>query len=149
MKIALVCSHGGHLTQVDMLAPAFAGHECFLVTYRCARTEAMAARGRTYLLANIGTNPVHMALAFLQALRIMLRERPGVVVSTGSEIAIPFSWVGKLLGARVVYIETWSRIHTRSGTGPLVYPVTDLFLVQWPDVLRFYGPKARYAGSII
>ncbi|HUV91058.1 MAG TPA: PssD/Cps14F family polysaccharide biosynthesis glycosyltransferase [Anaerolineae bacterium] len=149
MKIALVCSHGGHLTQMNMLVPALEGHEHFWVTYRCVRTEAMAAQEHVYLLTNIGTNPARMAVAFFHALRIMLVERPRVVISTGAEIAIPFSWVGKVLGARVVYIESWSRIHTRSGTGPLVYPVTDLFLVQWPDVLRFYGSKARYVGGLI
>ncbi len=149
MKIALVCSHGGHLTQMNMLTLVLEGHECFWVTYRCVRTEAMVAHERVHLLTNIGTNPVRMALAFFQALWILLKERPNVIISTGAEIAIPFSWVGKLLGARVVYIETWSRVHTRSGTGPIVYPVTDLFLVQWPDVLCFYGPKARYEGGIV
>ena len=149
MKLVLVCSHGGHLTQIKMLAPALEGHEHFLVTYRCARTETMATRERVYLLANIGTSPWRMALAFFQAFKILLQERPDVVISTGAEIAIPFSWVGKLLSARVVYIETWSRIRTRSGTGPLVYPVADLFLVQSPGVLCFYGPKARYEGSLV
>jgi beta-1,4-N-acetylglucosaminyltransferase len=149
MKLALVCSHGGHLTQIKMLAPALEGHEHFLVTYRCARTETMAIHERVYLLTNIGTSPWRMALAFFQAFKILLRERPDVVISTGAEIAIPFSWVGKLLGTRVVYIETWSRVRTRSGTGPLVYPVADLFLVQSPGVLRFYGPKARHEGSLV
>jgi len=130
------------------LLPAFDGYERFFVTYRCARTEALARQERVYLLPNIGTNPWRMALAFLRALRILLKERPRVVISTGAEIAIPFSWVGKLLGARVAYIESWCRIHTRSGTGPLVYPVADLFLVQWPDVLHLYGPKARYEGGL-
>lgn len=134
---------------MNMLTPVLEGHEWFWITYRCVRTEAMAARERVYLLKDIGTNPIRMALAFFRALWVLLKERPHVLISTGAEIAIPFSWVAKLLGARVVYIETWSRVHTRSGTGPLVYPVTDLFLVQWPDVLCFYGPKARYEGGIV
>jgi beta-1,4-N-acetylglucosaminyltransferase len=149
IKIALVCSHGGHLTEMNMLLAAFEGYERLFVTYRCARTEALADRERVHLLPNIGTNPLRMALAFLQALRILLAERPHVIVSTGAEIAIPFCWIGRLLGARVVYIESWCRIHTRSGTGPLVYPVADLFLVQWPDLLQLYGPKARYEGGLI
>jgi hypothetical protein len=57
--------------------------------------------------------------------------------------------VGKLLGARIVYIESWCRVHSCSGSGPLIYPVADLFLVQWPDVLRCYGPKARYEGGLV
>ena len=148
MKLALVCSHGGHLTEMSMLLPAFWGHERFFITYRCARTEALVGRERVYLLPNNGTNPLLMTLAFLMAMWILLRERPSVVVSTGAEVAIPFCWVGKLLGARVIFIEGWHRVRTRSGTGPLVYPVADLFLVQWPDLLRLYGPKAHYAGGV-
>ena len=149
MKLALVCSHGGHLTQMMVLMAAFEGNERFLITYRCARTEALATRERVYLLSNIGTDVWLMAKAFLHALGILLVERPAVVISTGAEVAIPFAWLGKLLGARVVYIESWSRIRTRSGTGPLVYPVADLFLVQWPAVLSLYGPKARYEGGLV
>ena len=149
MKLALVCSHGGHLTEMMTIGKAFEGHERFFVTYRCSRTEALVSRERVYLLPNIGTNPWLMALAFIQALTILLKERPEVVISTGAEVAIPFSWLGKLLGAKVVYIESWCRIRTRSGTGPLVYPVADLFLVQWPSMLSLYGPKARYEGGLV
>jgi beta-1,4-N-acetylglucosaminyltransferase len=149
MKLALVCTHGGHLSQMMMLSKAFEGHECFLVTCRCARTESLAARERVYFVPNVGTSLWLMALTFLQAFRILLRERPQVVISTGAEIAIPFSWLGKLFGARIVFIESWSRIRTRSGTGPLVYPVVDLFLVQWPALLKEYGSKARYEGGLV
>jgi UDP-N-acetylglucosamine:LPS N-acetylglucosamine transferase len=131
-----------------MLRSAFEGHAQFLVTYRCVRTEALAGRERVYFTPTAGTNPWLMTVTFLYALRILLKERPDVVVSNGSEVAIPFSWLGKLLGAKVVFIESWSRMHTRSGTGPLVYPVADLFLVQWPALLEEYGSKARYEGGV-
>jgi beta-1,4-N-acetylglucosaminyltransferase len=149
LKIALVCSHGGHLTETKALWPALSGYECFLVTYRCERTEKLALVQRKYLLENIGKNVWRMAKAFALAIVILLRERPDVVLSTGAEVAIPFLWVGKIIGAKTVYIESWCRIRTRSGTGPLVYPVADLFLVQWPGLLSMYGPKARYEGGLI
>ena len=149
LKIALVCSHGGHLTEMKALWPALSGHDCFLISYRCERTENLTLVSRKYLLDNIGKNVWRMAKAFVKAALILMRERPDVVLSTGSEIAIPFSWVGKLLGAQVVYIEGVARVRTRSGTGPLVYPVADLFLVQWPGLLDLYGPKARYEGGLI
>jgi len=149
LKVALVCSHGGHLTEMQMLSPAFEGCECILITYRCSRTEELTQWPRKYLLSNIGTNIVRMIKAFVQATRILLREQPDVVLSTGAEIAIPFLWVGRLLGARTIYVESWCRVRTRSGTGPLVYPIADLFLVQWPDMVRWYGSKARYLGGLI
>jgi UDP-N-acetylglucosamine:LPS N-acetylglucosamine transferase len=149
LKIALVCSYGGHLTEMEALWSAFSEHECLLVTYRCERTEKADLVQRKYLIQNIGKNPWRMAKAFVSALLILSREGPDVVLSTGSEIAIPFLWIGKLVGAKTVYVESWCRIRTRSGTGPLVYPVADLFLVQWPEVLNLYGPKARYEGGLL
>jgi len=84
-----------------------------------------------------------------KAMVILLRERPDVVLSIGAEIAIPFLWFGKLMGAKTVYIESWCRVNTKSLTGPLVYPIVDLFLIQWPSLANEYGPKAKYFGGLI
>ncbi len=147
LKIALVCSHGGHLTEMEMLGPALTGHRCFLVTYHSPRTESLS--GPHYLLRNIGASPWRMLGAFAQATWILWRERPDVVLSTGSEIAIPFLWIGRAAGARTVYLESCCRVTGPSRTGPLVYPVSDLFLVQWPALLACYGPRARYVGGLM
>ncbi len=149
MKVLVVSSHGGHLTELVELLDAFEGHELTFVTYRSSRNSEVRARGRAYFLRNIGKNPVRMGLACLSALYIILRERPRVIVSTGSEIAIPFFWVGKLLGCRNIFIETWARVTNPSLTGRMVYPVSDLFLVQWENLLDRYGTRAQYWGAVL
>ena len=149
MKLALVCSHGGHLTELQMLRPALEGHEWVLISYRCRRTEELPFEGPKYLLDNIGTNLARMIAAFARAARILLRERPDVILSTGAEIAIPFLWTGKLLGIKTIYVETWCRVQTRSGTGRLVYRAADLFLVQWPELIELYGRRARHEGGLL
>ena len=45
-------------------------------------------------------------------------------------------------------IETIANLHSRSLAGRLVYPVADLFLVQWESMLELY-PKAVYAGRVL
>jgi beta-1,4-N-acetylglucosaminyltransferase len=83
-------------------------------------------------------------------MRILLKERPDVVISTGGgEIAIPFCYAGKLMGAKVVFIETLARVTTRSAAGKLIYPIADLFLVQWESLLKLYGSKAQYWGNVL
>jgi UDP-N-acetylglucosamine:LPS N-acetylglucosamine transferase len=147
MKIALVCSFGGHLTELKFLSAAFGGHETFFVTYENIRTRDLT--GKAYLLDSIDTSPVRMLEAFYRIGRIFLEERPDVVVSTGSEIAIPaFVWA-RLTGAETIYIESWCRVEEVSMTGKLVYPISDLFLVQWPDLAEESGDKARYEGTVI
>lgn len=146
MKICLVCSHGGHLTEILQLKESFEGHETFFITYDSIRTRQLEHK---YLLRNIGTNPIVMASASLSILRILLKERPKIVVSTGSEIAIPAFYLAKFLQIKTVFIESWTRVDRPTGTGKIVYPVSDLFLVQWESLLKKYGRKAKYEGAIL
>ena len=146
MKLALVCSHGGHLTEMLQIADAWQGADAFWITYRSTRTAHMP---RAYLLTNIGVNPVRMAIATVRIALILIRERPDAVISTGSEVAIPAFYLARLMGARTIFVEVWTRVRRPTGTGRLVYPVADHFLVQWPELLARYGRKARFEGSIL
>lgn len=130
-----------------MLSEAFESDERFYITYDTERTRDLDAE--TYLLQNINTNPVLMGLAFGRIARVFLTERPDVIVSTGAEIAIPAFYLGKLFGCTTVFIESWCHVESRSVTGRIVYPVSDLFLVQWPQLVELYGQKARYEGTVI
>ena len=147
MKIALICSHGGHLTEILYLLEAFKGHEIFFITYNNFRTKNLGYD--TYLLDNIGTNPLKMAKSFLQMFKILFKERPDVIISTGSEIAIPAFIIAKFLRINTIFIESWCRVKTKSATGKIVYPFSDIFLVQWPELLDEYGKKAEYGGAVI
>jgi beta-1,4-N-acetylglucosaminyltransferase len=128
------------------LSDAWRDQDTFWITYASPRTRDL---GRAYLLTNIGVNPFRMAVATLKIVWILLKERPDVVVSTGSEIAIPAFYFGKLFRARTVFIEVWTRVRRPTGTGRLVYPVSDHFFVQWPQLLEQYGPKAEFGGSLL
>ncbi|MDS0280790.1 PssD/Cps14F family polysaccharide biosynthesis glycosyltransferase [Haloarcula onubensis] len=143
----MVSSHGGHLTELRMLADAFAGHDLFYVTYESERTSQLDID--PYTVENIGTSPVSMATAFGKILRWFWAQRPDVVVSTGSEIAIPAFVVGQLFGATTIFVESWCRVTNRSATGKLVYPFVDHLFVQWPELLDEYGEKAEFQGSVV
>ena len=147
MKIALVCSHGGHLTQMFYLMEAFNGTETFFITYDSVRTRVL--KYRKYLLKNIGTNPIRMFISFFKMLGIFLKEKPKIVISIGSEIAIPAFYIAKLLRIKTIFIESWCRVKNLSVTGKIVYPVSDLFLVQWSQLLQKYGKKAKYVGAVV
>ncbi|MCD6099209.1 MAG: capsular biosynthesis protein [Candidatus Marinimicrobia bacterium] len=153
MKIALVCSSGGHLVELLFLIDAFKEHDIFFITYDT--NEARNLPYKKYLLKSkdgtnpIGTNPLKMVKAFFTIGKIIAKGKPDIIISTGSEIAIPAFILAKVLGIRTVFIESWCRIHTKSGTGKIVYYFSDLFLVQWEPLLRKYGKKARYWGSVV
>lgn len=147
MKIALICSYGGHLTQTLRLMDAFEGQEVFFITYENIITQEL--EHNKYLLKNIGLNPLKMFDASIKIFKILLKEKPDIIVSTGSEIAIPSIILSKLLKIKTIYIESWSRINNKSGTGRIVYYFSDVFLVQWPELLKHYGKKAQFRGSVV
>lgn len=147
MKIALVCSHGGHLTEMLYLMDAFEDHEIFFVTYNNFRTEDMDFH--KYLLENIKTSPIKMIKALFNFYRIFQKEKPDLIISTGSEIALPAFIVAKLFRKKTIFIESWCRVRTKSATGKMIYYISDEFLVQWPQQLEIYGSKAKYKGAVI
>ena len=61
--------------------------------------------------------------------------------------ALPICIIGKIFGSKVIYIETFANRNKKTATGRLIYPIADLFIVQWEDMLKLY-PKAVYGGSI-
>jgi UDP-N-acetylglucosamine:LPS N-acetylglucosamine transferase len=131
------------------LLEAFEGQDLFFVTYRSSRVEELERHHRVYALHNIGSSPLRMSCSLPAAWRILRRERPDVLVSTGSEIAIPFFILARALRIRTVFVELCCRVYSPSGTGKLLYPLADVFLVQWPQLVAVYGAKARYEGRLL
>jgi len=81
------------------------------------------------------------------AIKVLKKERPDLIISSGAAVAVPFFYIGKLFGAKTVYIEVFDRIDKPTLTGKLVYPITDLFVVQWEEMKQVY-PKAVNLGGI-
>jgi len=146
-KIGLVCSHGGHLTEIFHLISAFKDYHYFFITYNSPRT--LRLKEKKYLLSNIGKNPFLGVLSLLKIFRIFLVEKPNVIISTGSEIAIPAIIMSRLFKIRSIYIETFCRITSPSLTGRIIYPLSDVFIIQWESLKRVYGNKAFFGGSLI
>jgi UDP-N-acetylglucosamine:LPS N-acetylglucosamine transferase len=129
---------------------AFQEHDYFFVTYD---SEATKNLNNAYFIRFDGRGlkaKIMLINTLIKAIKILIKEKPDVIISTGGgEIAVPFCYVGKVLGAKVIFIETLSRITTPSRGGQLVYPIADLFLVQWESLLKKYGDKAKYWGKVI
>jgi beta-1,4-N-acetylglucosaminyltransferase len=85
---------------------------------------------------------------FFEAISIIKKNKINVIISVGPGITIPFFYAGKLLGKKLIFIECFSRVNTKTMTGKAIYPITDLFFVQWESQLKNY-PKAIYRGKLL
>jgi len=145
-KIGLICSAGGHFTEMLQLREAFKGHRIFVITYR---EKATLNQENTYYLET-WRSPTGFIVGLIKIFIIFLKEKPDILFSTGSEIAVPPFYLGKFLfRTKLIYLECSAQVYQPSLTGRCVYPITDLFLVQWEFLLKKYGPKAKYVGGLI
>ena len=81
------------------------------------------------------------------AIRVLKKEKPDLIISSGAAVAVPFFYLGKMVGAKLIYIEVFDRIDKPTMTGKMVYPIVDKFIVQWEEMKKVY-PKAVNFGSI-
>lgn len=145
-KIGLICSHGGHLTEILELAEAFEGMDTFYFTYDGDTTRRLP---NAHLVPNRPGHPVHFVLNMIAIARIYRRERPDFIVSTGAEIAIPAFLVAWVMRVPTLYIECGCQVTEPSATGRFLSRIATRFFVQWPELVDAYRGRAEYAGSLI
>ncbi len=149
MKVCIPTAPGGHLTEVLAVLEAFDKDDIVIIAPDTVRTRNLPYRVRFVPQWKGRFWPVQFALAAMRIAWITFREHPDIVFSTGGEIAVPAFLVGRLRGARTIFLESVTRIRLPTTTGRMVYRLCDLFLVQHPELKNSYGKKARYAGSIL
>lgn len=147
IKICIACSAGGHLKQAMMVARSM-NHQKYLVTYPAPHLQTTRAEIKTYLVTHSKRNPLLVLKNALESMKILLKEKPDVILSTGADVAVPTCILGKLMGARLIYIESGAQVYTPSLSGRIVYPFADLFIVQWKPA-RVNFPKAKLGGPLI
>ncbi len=145
MKICLACSAGGHLAELLQVKAAFRGHDTFFITF--LREDSKSLKN-AYFIEDPKRNPLLLIKTIFQSCSILKKEKPDVIISTGAGVAVPACYLAKLMGKRVIFLESFCRVKTPSLSGKLVYPIADVFLVQWKEMLSKYGKKAKYWGAV-
>lgn len=154
-KVMFISSTGGHFKELMNLEKIFDKYKVTLVTESSSNKKKLKKEYKKYnihfLLKHSNFKIINLIKLFINcfiSLFYFLRFRPKYIVSTGAHTAGPMCCIGKLLGSKIVFIETMANINTPTTTGKYVYKFADLFIVQWEDMLKVY-PKATYGGWII
>lgn len=165
--VFFACSEGGHFAQMMALSKIFGCYYSVLVTdnYR-ANKEMPALQGIQEIAfvggiadsrkanANNGHNDSRLTYLsgyfklFRQCFKVLKQYRPKVIVSTGSNVAVPLFWFGKLFGCKLIFIETRAHVYNKSLTGKLVAGISDVVIVQWKEMLNVYK-NAEYYGVLV
>ncbi len=146
-KILAISSGGGHWIELLRLRPAFEGH---FVVYATVSEAYRAHVGDAPLVVIDDVtrwDRVGLVRSALQITRLLLAERPDIVVSTGALPGFFGVVLGKRLGAKTIWVDSLANVEELSLSGEKVGPHADLWLTQWEELAYPGGP--RYAGSVI
>ena len=148
-RLCLIASAGGHFAELLCLEDLWRKYPRIWVTSSFAALPENPGSGpRRYQIVDPQRNALKFFVNAFQALRIFRKERPDAVVTTGSGIAVPLCLWAKLFGRKIVFIETAAAVKDLSLTGRIMYPIADLFLVQWRSLTVRY-PRAVFGGAFL
>jgi UDP-N-acetylglucosamine:LPS N-acetylglucosamine transferase len=162
-------NEGGHFSQLIALHDLFSKYETVVVTDNSRADKsnpalknvkaiefAMAfADYRVKLKERKEKNMTHWSYLpaywdlYKQCNRIWKKYRPKVVISTGSNIAVPLAVISKLNGSKFIYIETRAKVYNKTISGRLIGGICDKVIVQWPEMVDVYKGKAEYYGTLV
>jgi beta-1,4-N-acetylglucosaminyltransferase len=147
MKVCIVSSCGGHLTEVRAFKAAYQQYEHFYVLDdKAILPEDM--RGKTTYVTH-SERDWKMLLNLWEAVRILWKERPDVILSTGAGVVVSFAVVARLFfKTRVVFIETLTRVNRPSLTGRIMYRLAHDFFYQWESLEKHF-PKGTFGGLLL
>lgn len=153
-RVLFISSTGGHLSELMQLSPLFEKYDYHIITEKDKANENLKEKygNKLYFLpygtrAKIFTYIFKYIYLCIKTIYYYFKIRPKVIITTGTHTAGPMCILGKIFRSKVIYIETFANMNKKTATGRLIYPIADLFIVQWEEMLEIY-PKAVYGGSI-
>ena len=149
IKICLAASAGGHLTQLLKLRGVLDGYTMFWITTSEVVCPSLQEYGNVYVLKECNRKmPVRLLGNLARCAVILMKEKPKVVLSTGAATGCIACFLAKLIGAKVIWVDSITNVDRLSLSGRMLIFIADLFLVQWPQLAVKYR-HAEYAGVLI
>ncbi|AEP00095.1 PssD/Cps14F family polysaccharide biosynthesis glycosyltransferase [Heyndrickxia coagulans] len=152
VDICFISSTGGHLAQLKVLMKDFKNEQIALITEKNETTKFRNQNYKIFYLKQQERSNMFFPIIFLVNVILsffyLLKLRPRFIISTGAGAVIPFCILGKLLGSKLIYIESFAKISSPTLTGKILYYFADKFYVQWEELLNYYHKKAEFKGRL-
>jgi UDP-N-acetylglucosamine:LPS N-acetylglucosamine transferase len=146
-KVLAVASGGGHWVQLQRLRPALAMSDVVFVTTDRGYASEVAPHRMHFVNDAARDRKIGLVRLAFQMAMILMRERPDVVVSTGAAPGYFALRLGRLFGARTIWIDSIANVDELSLAGKLAGRYADLWLTQWPHLASANGPQ--FAGAVL
>jgi beta-1,4-N-acetylglucosaminyltransferase len=158
-NVAIILGSGGHTTQILRLVDKMG--KKYDYTYIIANTDSTSEKhirikGSVHYVYDTrlktDKNLIKIILKFIpstiETIKILNKIKPDFIIGCGPGMNLHVLWIAKyLFRAKLIFFESWVRVYNKSLTGRLIYPFSDLFMVQWRTMIKKY-PKAVFVGRL-
>lgn len=160
-NLLVVLGGGGHTKQmlklVDKLGKEY-NYEYVISSDDELSEKDIKFRGRLFRIINPrhmqDKNMLKVIFKFIpstiQVMAILFKTKSRCILMAGPAICLHIAFLGKkLFKKKVIFLESWSRVYSKSWAGNAIYKLqlADLFFIQWHQENKNY-PKAIYAGRL-
>lgn len=153
-KVLFISSTGGHLVEMMQLREMFRKYDYHIITEKTKTNLSLKEKykGRVNYLVfgtkdHIVTYPFKLLYNCFKSLFLYIKIHPDYIITTGAHTAGPMCCIGKIFGSRIIYIESFANITTKTITGKFIYLFADKFIIQWESMKELY-PTADFGGWI-
>lgn len=147
IKVLAVASGGGHWEQLMLLRPTLANYD----THFATTEPAVAAQHGISVAAALPdcnqNTPLKSLQCALDSLRLVMRIKPDVIVSTGSAPGFLCLLAGRLTGARTLWIDSVANADQLSLSGRMARILAHQCWTQWEHLAAAKGPQ--YHGAVL
>ncbi len=153
-KVLFISSTGGHLSELMQLKKIFNRYDYHIITEKNDTTlklkneygdriDYLVYGARNYMLSYMFKFPYNI----LKSLFLYFKIKPDVVVTTGAHTAVPMCYIAKLFKKKIIFIETFARVESKSMSGNMINKIADVFLVQHEEMTKVYD-NSIYRGDL-
>jgi UDP-N-acetylglucosamine:LPS N-acetylglucosamine transferase len=154
-RILFISSTGGHLTELMQLSPMFEHCDYRIITENNPSNLTLQEKYGKDRVAFVPygsksqplTYAFHFSANILKSIYYFFKWKPDVIITTGTHTAVPMCKLAHWRKKKIIWIETIANATTPTMAGKMIYPIADLFIVQWESMLEVY-PNAVYGGFI-
>jgi beta-1,4-N-acetylglucosaminyltransferase len=140
-KFCLVCSGGGHLSEILKIKSNSNIKKCFFIINSKVKFES---KNKVYFVSH-GVRGFKLFLNLFEIFFILIKEKPDFIITTGASIALPAFIIGKFFfKVKFIFFETLTRIKKPSISGRIMYKLSDEFYYQWKDLKKFFPEGKHY-----
>lgn len=146
-KILAVASIGGHWIQLLRIAKPM--EEKYEVVYLCTHPKcATMVEGHQFIQIEDYSrwDAWKMVPSFFSLLKIIRKEKPDAILTTGAAPGLMCILAGKVLGKKTVWVDSIANVQHLSASGRIATKFASKVYTQWQDLAT---TRITYAGNII